>query len=178
MKTKTFFGLMAFVCLVVLNFTEGANNFGLGQALASTSSSSSSSRGSSSSSSSLTHVKQYTSSWEKECLAGSVTNESSSQNSQNGQTTGWNVNGNVGGNFGVWGAQVGGGYNSGNSSGNQSSQNSSMQTTSLSVEKIPVKDYWCEYNVNSNDKKCCQFQASCEQHHPNLDCYKDVVIPL
>lgn len=46
MKTKTFFGLMAFVCLVVLNFTEGANNFGLGQALASTSSDSSSSNSS------------------------------------------------------------------------------------------------------------------------------------
>lgn len=55
MKTKTFFGLMAFVCLAVLNFTEGANNFGLGQALASTSSSTSSSWWNWSTSSGTTH---------------------------------------------------------------------------------------------------------------------------
>lgn len=42
MKTKALLGLMAFVCLAVLNFTQGANNFGLSQALASASSNSSS----------------------------------------------------------------------------------------------------------------------------------------
>lgn len=169
MKTKTFFGLMAFVCLAVLNFTEGANNFGLGQALASTSSSSSSSRGSSSSSSSSEITDRMVSEYtvKLECTRTKKDQSTKKNTTTEKENEKDEVNADIKIKAGPFEFETGG--KGGDEQSKENGEQLESQVNDEITEKaiFEAKNYTCAPKPGGIDKCHDNFIATCETPYPD-----------
>lgn len=177
---------MAFVCLAVLNFTEGANNFGLGQALASTSSDSSSNSSSKSTNcipddSNTSGMDSYVfltkkkkrEEWCEHTCSNEITNSAQDTSSQTDQqSNGTQTQGGAEGNFSL--GNVAGFKGNGSSNENQSNTSGSTAastsgTNSVSKDsfKINLVHRSCIDNSEANDE-CTPFVGTCKNPEPGL----------